>query len=67
MVIKASRHGATFVLSDQLFDEEQAAALTAAANTWVCAVDVWQLWNGEIVDLSMVGSEPSVLAQEPVR
>lgn len=64
IALKAHREGVVFILDESAFDEHQVAVLNRAAERWVTAVDVWQLWNGEIVDLSEIGPEPDLQIRE---
>ncbi|MFF7365849.1 hypothetical protein [Streptomyces sp. NPDC008125] len=60
--IKSHRGGMTYVLNRGIFLPEHAAALTAATSSALEAVPLFQLWNGEIVDLSTVDdAEPTAL------
>ncbi|MGW0821775.1 hypothetical protein [Streptomyces sp. NPDC002845] len=65
--VKAHRQGVHVILDETVFTEEQAAALNCGMAGWLSIADVWQLWNGEIVDLSEVGPEPQLRTREPAR
>jgi len=67
IVVKAHRKGAHFILHEGLFSEEQVAALNTGTASWLSIVDAWQLWKGEIVDLSEVGPEPELRKRESVQ
>lgn len=67
VVVKAHRGGATFILNEGTYSEEQVAALNCGAAAWLSVTDVWQLWNGEIVDLSEDVPEPQLKMREPAR
>ncbi|MFE4330133.1 MULTISPECIES: hypothetical protein [Streptomyces] len=59
--IKVHRGGMTYVLNRGLFLPEQAMALTAASTTALESVAMFQMWNGEIVELGPHLEEPSAL------
>lgn len=67
VVVKAHRGGAVFILHEGTYSEEQVAALNCGAFAWLDIADVWQLWNGEIVDLSEDVPEPQLRMREPAR
>ncbi|MDX2520535.1 MULTISPECIES: hypothetical protein [Streptomyces] len=67
VVIKAHRQGAHVIVNEAMFSEEQVAALNCGMTGWLSIADVWQLWHGEIVDLSEVGPEPQLKTREPAR
>ncbi|MFE2046624.1 hypothetical protein ACFXAZ_38080 [Streptomyces sp. NPDC059477] len=65
--VKAHRLGVHLILHEGLFSEEHVAALNAGTTSWLSVIDAWQLWNGEIVDLSEVGPEPELKMREPAQ
>ncbi|WP_055527729.1 hypothetical protein [Streptomyces graminilatus] len=66
-MVKAHRGGAVFILNEGTYSEEQVAALNCGTSAWLEIADVWQLWNGEIVDLGEDVPEPRLKTREPAR
>lgn len=58
---KTYRGGLTYVLDRGLFLPEQASALTAVSRTVLNQVALYQMWQGEFVDLGDEVEEPSLL------